>query len=259
MSSPLAIRVRGLRKVFPGDVLALADVDLEVREGEFLAVLGLSGSGKSTLLRCINRLIDPTAGSVEIFGHDITKAEGAALRALRREAGMIFQQFNLVKRHTVLSNVLSGGLGRTGIFRSLFLSFPESDRQLALEALERVGMGERAHSRADALSGGQQQRVAIARALMQNPRLILADEPVASLDPPLRLSVMRHIEALNREQGLTVVCSLHDIDLVKKFASRCVALRNGRLVHEGSPDDFSSQTLRRIYGDDAEFSFHEHP
>lgn len=256
MSETCAIRITGLEKVFPNGVRALNGVDLEVKEGEFLAVLGLSGSGKSTLLRCINRLLDPTAGQIEIFGRDITRVEGAELRALRRQIGMIFQQFNLVKRHSVLVNVLSGSLGRAGLFRSLFLSYTAEERERAQTALSRVGLGERGASRADALSGGQQQRVAIARALMQEPKLILADEPVASLDPALRHSVMRHIEALNKESGMTVVCSLHDIDLVTRYATRCVALRDGRLVHEGDPADFTIETLRHIYGAEAEFGFH---
>lgn len=255
MTSSVAVAVEHLSKVWPDGIKALDDVSLEVREGEFLAVLGLSGSGKSTLLRCINRLVDPTEGRIAIFGRDVTGAEGAELRALRREVGMIFQQFNLVKRHTVRDNVLSGALGRTGTLRSLLLLFAEADRAEAQACLERVGMGDRGDSRADALSGGQQQRVAIARALMQRPKLILADEPVASLDPALRNSVMRHVEALNREEGITVVCSLHDLDLMKRYATRAVALREGKLVAEGKPEAFDLATLKSIYGDEAEFGF----
>ena len=238
--------------VYPGGIRALSGVDLEVGEGEFLAVLGLSGSGKSTLLRCINRLVDPTEGRVWIFGEEITAASGSALRALRRQVAMIFQQFNLVRRHSVLTNVLSGALGRGRLLPSLMLSFPQDERERAVASLDRVGLADRGGSRADALSGGQQQRVAVARALMQEPRLILADEPVASLDPALRHSVMRHIEALNREEGLTVICSLHDIDLVERYATRMVALRGGRLVWEGLPGDFDRVTFREIYGEEAE-------
>jgi len=248
----VAIRVQGVSKVFPNGVRALSDIDLEVREGEFLVVVGLSGSGKSTLLRCINRLIDPTDGRIWIFEREITAAQGAELRRLRGEIAMIFQQFNLVRRHSVLDNVLSGALGRSRLLPSLFLRFPAEDRRLAHEALERVGLGDRGATRADALSGGQQQRVAIARALLQQPRIILADEPVASLDPALRHSLMRHIEALNRDEGLTVICSLHDVDLVKRYATRIVALRDGRLVWEGSPERFDRTTYRDIYGTDAE-------
>jgi phosphonate transport system ATP-binding protein len=227
-------------------------VSFEVREGEFLAILGLSGSGKSTLLRCINRLIDPTEGRIWLFGEEITAAEGTELRRKRRQVAMIFQQFNLVRRHTVLANVLAGALGRSRLLPSLVLRYPARDREQAMAALERVGLADRFRSRADALSGGQQQRVAVARALMQEPKLILADEPVASLDPALRHSVMRHIEALNRDEGLTVLCSLHDIDLVTRYATRLLALRDGQLVWEGSPRAFDRSTFQDIYGHEAE-------
>jgi phosphonate transport system ATP-binding protein len=252
VSGESAIRVEGLGMVYPGGVRALEDVSLEVHAGEFLAVLGLSGSGKSTLLRCINRLIDPTEGRVWIFGEEITALKGAKLREMRSQVAMIFQQFNLVRRQTVLTNVLSGALGRSPLLSSLVLSFPPDERDRAIACLDRVGIGDRSASRADALSGGQQQRVAIARALMQQPRMILADEPVASLDPALRHSVMRHIEALNRDEGMTVMCSLHDIDLVTRYATRMVALREGRLVWEGKPDEFDQATFKEIYGEEAQ-------
>jgi len=252
VNSETAIRVEGLGMVYPGGVRALEDVSLEVHAGEFLAVLGLSGSGKSTLLRCINRLIDPTEGRVWIFGEEITALKGARLREMRRQVAMIFQQFNLVRRQTVLTNVLSGALGRSPLLKSLVISFPPAERDRAMACLDRVGIGDRSASRADALSGCQQQRVAIARALMQQPRMILADEPVASLDPALRHSVMRHIEALNRDEGMTVMCSLHDIDLVTRYATRMVALRDGRLVWEGKPDQFDQATFKEIYGEDAQ-------
>ncbi len=248
----VAVRAVGVGMVFPDGTRALSEVDLEVREGEFLAVLGLSGSGKTTLLRCLNRLIDPSEGRIWIFDEEITAVEGAALRRLRSSVAMIFQQFNLIKRHTVLVNVLAGALGRASLASSLLLSFSRTEVEYARDCLRRVGLADRWVSRADALSGGQQQRVAIARALMQRPRLILADEPVASLDPALRHSVMRHIEALNREEGLTVLCSLHDVDLVARYATRLVALRDGRVVWQGSPDAFDRATFREIYGQDAE-------
>ena len=247
-----AVRIESVSKIFPNGVQALDDVSLRVEQGEFLVIIGLSGSGKSTLLRCINRLIDPTGGRVWIFGEEITAAKGAELRRLRARIGMIFQQFNLIKRHNVTHNVLSGALGRSSLLGSLLLRYPEEARQKAQECLERVGLGDRGASRADALSGGQQQRVAIARALMQQPRLILADEPVASLDPALRHSVMRHIEALNREEGMTVLCTLHDVDLIRRYASRLIALRDGRLVFDGEPEAFDAKTFRDIYGEDAE-------
>jgi phosphonate transport system ATP-binding protein len=247
-----AVRIEGLTKVFPNGVRALSNVSLSVDEGEFLAVIGLSGSGKSTLLRCINRLIDPSEGKILVHGHDMTAARGAELRQLRTNIGMIFQQFNLVRRHSVLLNVLSGSLGRASLLRSLVARYPAEEAERARAYLERVGLGGRGRSRADALSGGQQQRVAIARALMQEPRLILADEPVASLDPALRHSVMRHIESLNRDEGLTVICTLHDVDLIQRYAHRLVALRDGEVVYEGGPEDFNAETFRTIYGEDAE-------
>ncbi len=246
------MRIEGVSKTFDPDVRALVDIDLTVEDGEFLVIIGLSGSGKSTLLRCINRLIDPTAGRIWLFGEEMTGAQGARLRRLRTQIGMIFQQFNLVKRHTVLTNVLSGSLGRSSLLGTLLLRYSEEEVRQARAALERVDLGGRGRSRADRLSGGQQQRVAVARALMQRPRLILADEPVASLDPALRHSVMRHIESLNRDEGMTVLCTLHDVDLVRRYATRLVALRDGRLVYEGSPDDFDNDTFRDIYGTDAE-------
>jgi phosphonate transport system ATP-binding protein len=249
----MAVRVEGLSKIFqPAGIQALDDVDLEVRPGEFLVVIGLSGSGKSTLLRCINRLETPTEGRIWIGEHEMTAAEGAELRRLRTEIGMIFQQFNLVKRHTVLTNVLSGSLGQASLASSLFLRFSDEERERAQACLDRVGLGDRGGSRADALSGGQQQRVAIARALMQEPQIILADEPVASLDPALRHSVMRHIEALNREEGMTVLCTLHDLDLIERYGTRVVALRDGKLVFEGRPEEFDAVTFRKIYGEEAE-------
>ena len=247
-----AVRIEGVGKIFPNGVQALNDVSLQVDAGEFLVIIGLSGSGKSTLLRCINRLIDPTVGRIWVFDEEMTAAEGGELRRLRARIGMIFQQFNLVKRHTVMSNVLSGALCVSSLLPSLLLRFPEKTREEAQAYLDRVGLGDRGASRADTLSGGQQQRVAIARALMQRPRLILADEPVASLDPALRHSVMRHLESLNREEGMTVLCTLHDVDLIRRYASRLIALRDGRLVFDGNPSSFDGATFRRIYGEDAE-------
>jgi phosphonate transport system ATP-binding protein len=252
MNETAAVRVENLTKIYPSGVRGLSDVTLAVPEGEFMVVIGLSGSGKSTLLRCINRLIDPTEGRVWLFDQEMTGAEGRELRELRRQVGMIFQQFNLVRRHSVMANVLAGALGQTGLAPSLLMRFSDEERQRALACLDRVGLPGREGSRADALSGGQQQRVAIARALMQSPRLVLADEPVASLDPALRHSVMRHIEALNREEGMTVICTLHDVDLIQRYATRLVALRDGELVYEGGPDEFTTDTFREIYGEEAE-------
>ncbi|HIP96205.1 MAG TPA: phosphonate ABC transporter ATP-binding protein [Anaerolineae bacterium] len=246
------LRVEHLTKIFPNGTVALRDVNFTVQDGEFLAVIGLSGSGKSTLLRCINRLIDPTEGRVIWNDIDITAAQGAELRKIRRQIGMIFQQFNLVKRSSVMTNVLSGRLGYANPWLSLVHRFSPEDYQRARAALERVGILDKAHSRADQLSGGQQQRVGIARALMQEPKLVLADEPVASLDPVLAHSIMRYLEQLNREDGITVLCSLHFLDLVHRYATRVIGLKDGELVFEGHPTELTRERFKEVYGEEAE-------
>ncbi|MGC8873810.1 MAG: phosphonate ABC transporter ATP-binding protein [Chloroflexia bacterium] len=246
------LQVEHLTKVFPGGVVALNDVSFTVEEGEFLAVIGLSGSGKSTLLRCINRLIEPTSGRIVWNGVDITAAKGEDLRRIRRQIGMVFQQFNLVKRSTVMTNVLSGRLGYAHPVLSLFRMFPPEDHQRAMAALERVGIPDKAHVRADQLSGGQQQRVGIARALMQEPRLILADEPVASLDPVLAHSILQYLETLNRVDRITVICSLHFLDLVHRYATRVIGLKDGHLVFEGHPKELTRERFKEVYGEEAE-------
>jgi len=197
------IRIRGLRKIFPPNTVALDGVDLDVSPGEFVMVIGQSGAGKSTLLRCLNRLIEPTAGEIVLNGSRVTGATSEGLRALRRQMGMIFQQFNLVKRASVMENVLAGRLGHVPGMPSLFGRFPHRDRELAVACLRLVDLEEFAERRADRLSGGEQQRVAIARALAQEPKVILADEPTASLDPRLRESIMGILQRINRERGTT--------------------------------------------------------
>jgi len=223
-----------------------------VQDGEFLAIIGLFGSGKSTLLRCINRLIDPTEGRVLWDDVDVTAAKGAELRHIRRQIGMIFQQFNLVKRSTVMTNVLSGRLGYADPWWSLVHRFPVEDRERAHTALDRVGISEKADNRADQLSGGQMQRVGIARALMQEPRLMLADEPVASLDPVLAHSILQYLELLNRQDGITVLCSLHFLDLVHRYASRVIGLKAGELVFDGLPAELTRARFKEVYGEEAE-------
>jgi len=246
------LRVENLTKVFEDGTVALKDVSFEVEEGEFLAIIGLSGSGKSTLLRCINRLIEPTEGRVVWDGVDITAARGKELRRIRRQIGMIFQQFNLVKRSSVMTNVLSGRLGYANPWLSLAHRFSAADRKRAVAALDRVGISEKADNRADQLSGGQQQRVAIARALMQEPKLMLADEPVASLDPVLSHSILRYLELLNQQDGITVLCSLHFLDLVHRYATRVVGLKDGERVFDGAPQDLSHERFKEVYGEEAE-------
>jgi phosphonate transport system ATP-binding protein len=241
-----------LSKTYPHGTVALRDVSLKIVAGEFVAVVGLSGAGKSTLLRCVNRLVEPSAGRVEVDGVDVTAADPRRLRAIRAHIGMVFQQFHLVRRLSVLTNVLVGRLGATPPWWSLAHRFATADVQQALACLERVGLRERAAQRADTLSGGQQQRVGIARALMQHPRLLLADEPVASLDPVTSQSIMRYLEALNREDGVTVLCNLHSLDLARRYATRVIALRTGEVVFDGLPADLDDERFRAIYGEEAE-------
>jgi len=246
------LEVIELTKIYDGRVLALDRASFQLEEGQFLAVIGLSGSGKSTLLRCINRLVEPTSGTVRWHGEDITAAPQEELRLIRRRFGMIFQQFNLVTRSSVLTNVLSGRLGYTNPMWSLVNYFPKEDIRKAMDNLGRVGIAEKAQARADELSGGQQQRVGIARALMQDPEVLLADEPVASLDPVLAHSIMRILKRLNKEDGISVLCSLHFLDLVQQYADRAIALNEGQLVFDGLPQEIDDEKFKEIYGREAE-------
>ncbi len=247
----VVLSIHDLVKTYPNGTQALKGISFDVHEGEFLAVIGLSGSGKSTLLRCMNALLKPTSGSIRFHGTEVTTLQGAALRAHREHIGMIFQHFNLVKRRSVLDNVMSGALAQVGTVASLVGNFPTSLREQALQNLDIVGIRDKAVLRADALSGGQQQRVAIARTLMQQPELLLADEPVASLDPATSHSVMKYLEYINKQMGTTVICNLHFLSLVREYATRVIALRGGELVFEGQPADITEQWFREIYGDDA--------
>ncbi|MDP8220625.1 MAG: phosphonate ABC transporter ATP-binding protein [Candidatus Stygibacter frigidus] len=246
------LRTKGLKKDFPGDVQALKDVDLAVERGEFLVLLGLSGSGKSTLLRCLNRLIEPTSGEVYFDQQKITDLQGMELRSIRRKFGMIYQQFNLISNLSVLVNVISGNLGRMSFWQSIY---PLANAELvkrAKENIAKVGLTDFTRTRVKNLSGGQQQRVAIARALMQEPEVILADEPVASLDPATADSVMQYLGKLNREDGITIICSLHFLSLARKYGSRVVALKDGRLMFSGSPQEIDEARFHDIYGEDAQ-------
>jgi len=246
------LEIKNLTKIYDGNVLALDKVSFTVPDGQFLAVIGLSGSGKSTLLRCINRLVDPTEGEIIWNGEDITKAGEDELRHFRRKIGMVFQHFNLVHRSSVLTNVLAGRLGYVNPVWSLINRFPKEDIDKGMKQLERVSIANKASNRADELSGGQQQRVGIARAMMQDPEMILADEPVASLDPVLAHSIMQYLETINKEDGVTVLCSLHFLDLVHRYADRAIALNEGRLVFDGAPQEIDDRRFKEIYGKDAE-------
>lgn len=247
------LTIKNLTKTYPNGVKALKNVSFNVKKGEFLVVIGLSGSGKSTLLRCLNRLHDPTTG--EIILNDNGQATDVAhvenkneIRNLRKRVGMIFQHFNLIPRHTVLSNVLMGKLSYVGTLKSIFGIFSSQDIADAMKYLSLVGIAEKAYIRADQLSGGQQQRVAIARALTQNPKILLADEPVASLDPATCHTVMDYLRKVNQELGITIICNLHFLSLVRQYATRVIALKGGELVYEGSPSNIDEAWFEKIYG-----------
>jgi phosphonate transport system ATP-binding protein len=248
---PALLEIRDLVKVYPRGARALDGISLDIRKGEFVVLIGLSGSGKSTLLRCINGLVTPTSGHVIFEGADVTLAKGRALRHIRRRIGMIFQQFNLVKRSSVFANVLAGRLGYRSSWRTIASRPSREDVGLAFENLERVGILEKAYARADALSGGQQQRVGIARALMQQPELMLADEPVASLDPATSHSVLRYLEEINKTDGITVICSLHFLSLARRYGTRVIALKAGRVAFDGRPVEIDERRFKEIYGEDA--------
>jgi phosphonate transport system ATP-binding protein len=241
-----AVRISGVTKCF-GTTTALDNVDLDVPVGQMLAILGLSGSGKSTLLRTLNGLVTSTAGQVEVLGCNVVAARGQELRCLRHQVGFIFQQFGLVGRMTVLENVLSGALGRLRFPRFGVLAYPKRLRIEAIGHLERVGLASTAYQRADTLSGGQQQRVAIARTLMQEPVLLLADEPVASLDPESSASVMDLLLRICREDHLTVIASLHQVELALGWADRMVGLRDGKVVLDARSGDLTQAGVMEIY------------
>jgi phosphonate transport system ATP-binding protein len=249
---PPIVSIKDLVMTYPSGTRALDGVSLDIQRGEFVVLIGLSGSGKSTLLRCINRLVEPTSGVVVFDGIDVTAADRVAIRRVRRRIGMIFQQFNLVRRSSVFSNVLSGRLGYRSTWRTVTSRPTAPDVAAAFENLGRVGIADRAFNRADALSGGQQQRVGIARALMQKPELMLADEPVASLDPATSHSVMKYLEQINKKDGITVICSLHFLSLARRYGTRVVALKGGKVAFDGKPDAIDERRFKEIYGEDAE-------
>jgi phosphonate transport system ATP-binding protein len=242
------IRFSGASVTYPGGVHALRDLDLEIAPGEFVVVVGLSGAGKSTLIRAINGLVPLTSGSLEVNGREVTTLSRSGLRELRADVGMIFQGFNLVERTTVLNNVLMGRLRRVSTWRTLFGLYPKADVAKAMHALDRVEIIDKAYVRASNLSGGQRQRVGIARALAQEPTVILADEPVASLDPPTSHLVMRDLQRINRELGMTTIVNLHFLDLATAYADRIVGLRAGTLVFDGPGRAADAGVFEDIYG-----------
>lgn len=244
------LRIEQLTKRYPTGDLALNGVDLEVPERQVVALIGPSGAGKSTLIRCINRLVEPTEGRIWLKDLEITRLRAGGLRRARRRIGMIFQEYALVERLTVMENVLSGRLGYVGFWQSWFRRYPQSDIDAAFNLLERVGLVDYVDKRADALSGGQRQRVGIARALLQKPDLLLVDEPTASLDPKTSRQIMRLITELAREHSLPVVINIHDVPLARMFAQRIVGLRSGVIVYDGPPEALVADKLTTIYGEE---------
>jgi len=244
------LQLAELTKKYNTGELALKGVTLEIPKGQVLALIGPSGAGKSTLIRCVNRLVQPTSGSVVLKGTELTKLSSSALRKARRRMGMIFQEYALVERLTVMENVLSGRLGYVGFWRSYFRKFPSADIQEAYRLLDRVGLKHMADKRADELSGGQRQRVGICRALIQNPDLLLVDEPTASLDPKTSRQIMRLIQELCSERGLTAIINIHDVFLAQMFSQRVVGLELGSVVYDGKPEGLTPEVLTRIYGEE---------
>jgi phosphonate transport system ATP-binding protein len=243
------LSVKNLIKTYPHRVEALKGVSFDIEPGEFVAVIGLSGSGKSSLLKCINHLVAPTSGEIIFHGQDLTRIKGESLLALRKKIAMIFQSFNLISRHSAISNTLMGALSDTSTFKSLFGLFSKAQIAQAHEYLKLVGIDDKIHVRASQLSGGQQQRVAIARALMQKPEILLADEPVASLDPNTAHVVMKYLKFVNEKFGVTIVCNLHFLSLVRDYSDRVIGLRDGRVVFIGKPSEITDDIYRSIYGD----------
>ncbi|WP_195589205.1 phosphonate ABC transporter ATP-binding protein [Lactobacillus paragasseri] len=241
------IQLKDVSKIYDNGTVGLKDINLNIDKGEFVVVVGLSGAGKSTLLRSINRLQDVSKGDILIDSKSITSAKGKGLREIRRDIGMIFQSFNLVKRSSVLRNVLTGRVAYYPTWKTTFNLFTKEDKQKAYEALQRVDLADKVYTRADQLSGGQQQRVAIARVLTQNPKIILADEPTASLDPQTSRRVMHDLKMLNEEYGMTVVANLHSVELAKEFGDRVIGVRAGQIVYDGKMSETSQAVFDDIY------------
>ncbi len=242
------LKIEKLSKTYTNGTHALKEVSFSVPAGEFVVILGKSGSGKSTLLRCINRLVEPTGGRIFLGEQEITGASPRQLRRLRRKTGMIFQQYNLVPRSSVLTNILTGRLGFVSPLAGWMNYFPRESVSQAGEKLKSLGLGEKGGQRADTLSGGQQQRVGIARALMQQPKIILADEPVSSLDPATSISIMDILRDINKKQGVTVLCNLHLPELAREYGDRVLALKDGQMVYDGGPENLDQEMTGKIYG-----------
>ena len=244
------LKIEGLTKTYTTGTKALYNVDLTIDEPQVVAIIGPSGAGKSTLIRCINRLVEPTSGKVELNGTNLVTLKGGALRKARRRIGMIFQEYNLVERLTVMENILSGRLGYVSFLQAFMRRFPKDDVSAAFRLLDRVGLKGYQDTRADALSGGQRQRVGIARALIQRPELLLVDEPTASLDPKTARQIMRIIVELALEQDTPTIVNIHDVQLAKSFANRVIGMRDGEIVFDDKPEALTETELTNIYGEE---------
>lgn len=243
------IEFKNVSKVYPGGFTALKDINLTIHEGEFIAIIGRSGAGKSTLIRTINKMIDINEGSLTVKGKDVSKLSGKNLRKFRRNIGMIFQQFNLVDRTSVIKNVLAGFVPDLNVFQKIFGIYPKENKLKALEALRQVDILDKAYNRADQLSGGQQQRVALARTLAQSPDIILADEPVASLDPITATQVMDYFKKINKEKNIAILINIHHVDLALDYATRVIGIKDGVIVYDGTADKVDKEVLKQIYGE----------
>ena len=241
------LKIKKKKKIYPNGIEALRSIDLEVNYGDFINLIGLSGSGKSTLLRCINRLIEPTSGKIYWYEKEVNFFDNEKIRNYRKQIGMIFQQFNLIKNLSVLYNVLLGYLGYMKTIPSLFIKFDRKLVEIALEKLEMVGLSRYKDEKVRNLSGGQQQRVGIARALMQNPKMILADEPVASLDPVTTSIIFNYLRKINEEQNITIITSLHHLEFIKEFSTRVVALNAGNKIFDGRSENINKHLFKEIY------------
>ncbi len=243
-----ALVIRGLRKEYRRGVPVLRDISITFPNRGITAVIGPSGTGKSTLIRCINRLVEPTAGEILFHGTDVAKLRGQALRETRRRIGMVFQEFNLVERLTVMENVLSGRLGYVSAFKAWLRKYPREDINSAWELLDTVGLTAFANQRADALSGGQRQRVGIARAIMQRPELLLADEPTSSLDPKTSVEIMELLASLTESRRIPVILNIHNVPLARRFAGHVIGMTGGSIVYDGAPEGLTDEHLKQIYG-----------
>lgn len=251
-SNEALLEIMGLNKIYPNNFHALKDINLTINKGEFVVLLGLSGSGKSTLLRCINRLVEPSSGAILFNKENICNMTQNELRKNRRNIGMIFQEFNIIPNFSAKTNVMTGRLGYLNTWESLLLLTDKKIQESADQNLMRVGLLDKKKQKAKTLSGGQKQRVSIARALMQEPQILLADEPVASLDPATADSVMKYLGKLNKNENITIICSLHFLSLARKYGSRVLALKDGELVFDGLPEEITNERFKQIYGENAE-------